>query len=259
MRIFDPVPWRILPPNLITAAGMSLGFVSLASAASGDYLTAAWCIALAALVDKLDGSVARLLKASSEFGVQFDSFSDFCTFGLSPAALVWFACRGTEGSPWAEAAGSSPGASTWLLGTICVLYAVLAAVRLARFNVTTSEHPTMFQGLPTTLAGSMTGLAFLSLHDFGLLEAAALRWAPWLLAVNAALMVSSLPLPKLALPASMPWRAFFVINVVGVYLLVPMRTAYSSTYGLALLLGYVLVGFLRGLRAEATPAEAVTP
>ena len=259
MRIFDPVHWRILPPNLITAAGMSLGFVSLASAASGEYMTAAWCIALAALVDKLDGSVARLLKASSEFGVQFDSFSDFCTFGLSPAALVWFASRGIEGSPWAEAAGAQPGTSTWLLGAICTLYAVLAAVRLARFNVTTSEHPTMFQGLPTTLAGSMTALAFLSLQDFGLLDAQAVRWAPWLLAVNAALMVSSLPLPKLALPASLPARLFFFVNIVGVYLLVPMRVAYSSTYGLLLLLGYVLVGFVQGLRADASPADAVTP
>lgn len=259
MRIFDPVPWRILPPNLITAAGMSLGFVSLACAASGDFLTAAWCIALAALVDKLDGSVARLLKASSDFGVQFDSFSDFCTFGLSPAALVWFACRGTQGSPWAEAPGAVASASTWMLGTVCVLYAVLAAVRLARFNVTTAEHPTMFQGLPTTLSGSMTGLAFLSLHDFGLLDGDALRWAPWLLAFNAALMVSSLPLPKLALPKATPARIFFLVNILGVYLLVPMRTAYSSTYGLMLLLGYVLVGFVQGLRAEAEPNEMVTP
>ncbi|MEY3013111.1 MAG: hypothetical protein RIT45_1846 [Pseudomonadota bacterium] len=247
MRLFDSFPPRVLAPNLITASGMVLGFVSVASSAAGAYGRAAWLIALAALVDKLDGSVARALRASSEFGVQFDSFSDFCTFGLAPAALVYFATPTLAGPAWAGAAdvGCPRGA---LLFGICAAYAVFAAVRLARFNVNTEEHPTMFQGLPSTLSGSLVGLCFLTAHELGVATADVLALFPWLLVLNATLMVSNLPLPKLKLPAGLPGRIFFIANAAAIYVLVPMQVAFW--YALTVLLGYVSIGFVLGLRAE---------
>lgn len=247
MRLFESFPPRILAPNAVTAAGMALGFVSMASAASGAYGRAAWLITVAALVDKLDGSVARALRAQSEFGVQFDSFSDFCTFGLSPAALVYFAMPQLGGARWAGADDPSTIAGA-VLFAICTLYAIFAAVRLARFNVNTEEHPTMFQGLPSTLSGSLVALCFLTAHELEVATPSLLGAFPALLLVCAALMVSNLPLPKLKMPTSLPARIFFIANVVAIYVMVPMQRAFW--YALLVLVGYVGVGFVRGIRAE---------
>ncbi len=252
MRIFEPVPPRLLAPNAITAAGMTLGFASLWCSANDQLGVAAWLIALAALADKLDGTVARLLRATSEFGVQFDSFSDFCTFGLCPAALVYRAVTLHGGGAWSD------GPWAIALVAICCLYAIAAAVRLARFNVTTADHPTMFQGLPTTVSGSVLGLLFLSLGELQVAGPATHDLLPWLLAALGALMVSNLPLPKLALPAGRFARVFFIVNTAGVYLLVPLRTPWSASYGLALATGYMLAGFAIGLRASSKANPAAT-
>jgi CDP-diacylglycerol--serine O-phosphatidyltransferase len=242
MRLFEPIPLRVLPPNAITACGMVVGFVSILSSAAGAYETAAWLIAVAALIDKLDGTAARLLKATSEFGVQFDSFSDFCTFGLAPAALLWFAAPTLAPSTW------TPPAAQAGLAAICAVYAVCAAVRLARFNVTTAEHPTLFLGLPSTLSGSLIALTFLSAVELGVDTQAIMRVFPYLLVLCAALMVSNLPLPKLRLPDGLAGRIFFVANAVAIYVLVPLRVAFG--YALLVLVGYVLVGFVLGMRRQ---------
>lgn len=254
MRLFDPIPLRVLPANAITASGMLLGFISLACSAAGNFHTAAWLIAVAALVDKLDGSVARMLNATSEFGVQFDSFSDFVTFGLSPAALAWYASPQIGGSAWAVAtSGMAASASTWMLGAICAVYALCAAVRLARFNVTTADHPTLFQGLPTTLAGSIVALVFLTCYEVDVHPPELMRWLPILLLFCAALMVSNLPLPKLRVPATWFGRIFFAVNAVAIYILIPLGIAFS--YALTVLLGYLLVGFATGLRDQSAAPE----
>ncbi len=245
MRIFEPVPPRLLAPNAITALGMVLGFTSLWCSANDQLGDAAWLIALAALADKLDGTVARLLRATSEFGVQFDSFSDFCTFGLCPAALVYRAVTLHGGAAW------TGGTMAIALTVICCLSAIAAAVRLARFNVTTADHPTMFQGLPTTVSGSFMGLLFLCLAELNAAGPATHDLLPWLLAALGALMVSNLPLPKLALPTGRWARAFFIVNIALVYVLVPLRVPWSATYGLVLATCYMLVGFGVGLRASS--------
>lgn len=254
MQMFQPVPIRLLAPNAVTAAGMALGFLSLAYSAAGEFVTAAWLIALAALVDKLDGSVARALRASSEFGVQFDSFSDFCTFGLSPAALCWYAMQQRGGPIWQRASDGSLTPALWALAALCILYAVMAATRLARFNVTTAEHPTLFLGLPTTLSGGMAALSLLTTVELGVDHASMWQWFPLMLAANALLMVSNLPLPKLQLPAPAAPRAFFVLNGAAVYLLVTFRLNYW--YPLVVLVAYVIVGFTRGVRAERLAVRA---
>ena len=73
---------RYLAPNLITAASLVFGLVSLSAAHRGDWRLAGWMIIYAVMCDRLDGLVARRLKATSEFGVQLDSFADFLNFGL---------------------------------------------------------------------------------------------------------------------------------------------------------------------------------
>src|ERR1041385_7290291 len=80
--------FRYLAPNLITLSSMIFGLVSLWSAHTGNFPLAAWMIIYAVLTDRLDGLVARALKATSELGMQLDSFADFLNFGVAPAFLV---------------------------------------------------------------------------------------------------------------------------------------------------------------------------
>jgi len=78
-------------PNLVTTANLYCGFTSVTSAIRGDYVTAAWFIMAAAVFDALDGRVARMAKATSKFGVEYDSLSDLVSFGLAPGILLYIA------------------------------------------------------------------------------------------------------------------------------------------------------------------------
>ena len=262
MQLFDRVPLRTIPPNLITASGMVVGILSIIQSSTGGYETAAWLIAVAALIDKLDGSVARRLRGSSAFGVQFDSFSDFVTFGFAPAALCYFAAPALAPVHWGPAAGPlfglvPPGP---LLATICVLYILCAAVRLAKFNIITGESPGWFQGLPSTLSGSLLALIFVAPIELGHNGPLVPGLLPALMLLNSALMVCNLPLPKLRLWRHPALRAFQIANGIAVYIMVPLRFAFW--YPLTILVVYVLVGFIHGVRTggdRSAPEPVVAP
>jgi CDP-diacylglycerol--serine O-phosphatidyltransferase len=130
-----------LVPNFVTTANMFSGFYSMVSAIHGDYVTAAWAIMAAAVFDMLDGRVARLAKATSEFGVQYDSLSDLVSFGVAPAILLYqWALEPFGRLGWAAA----------------FLFAACGALRLARFNVLSGVLPKgYFQGLPIPMGAGM--------------------------------------------------------------------------------------------------------
>jgi len=224
---------------------MAFGLASVhQSLSGGDLKLAAWFVLLSVLLDKLDGSVARALKGSSEFGIQFDSFSDATAFGIAPAALVFAAARQLTPADWGPDAAWLGVPATGLLAAICLGYAVMTAVRLARFNVTTAAlGPYLFLGLPSTLSGALVCSAFLAAHEIGLDARAPAAFAvfPWLLLVNAALMVCNLPLPKFKVSKHPAVKAFQLTSAVAVYLLIPLRVGFGVV--LLLLLGYLAVGF----------------
>lgn len=139
---------RFLVPNAVTLANMFCGFLAIIYATSGRYEKAALAIIIAIVLDGLDGRVARKLNASSDFGVEFDSFSDLVSFGLAPAILVY---------RWAFA----PVADEFGV-LVCFSFALAAAARLARFNVQ-SEDLSKFTGLPTPGAA---GLVAALIHLF---------------------------------------------------------------------------------------------
>lgn len=256
MQLFDRVPIRAIPPNLITASGMVVGILSIFRSSTGDFETAAWFIALAALIDKLDGTVARRLGGSSSFGVQFDSFSDFVTFGFAPAALCYFSAPAIAPDLWAATAprlaGVVPPGS--LLTWICIAYVLCAAIRLAKFNIITAESPGWFQGIPSTLSGSMIALIFIAPIDLGYSGPTIPGLLPALLLINSAFMVCNLPLPKLRLWDHPALRAFQVANAVAVYVLVPFRIA--LWYPLLILLVYIVAGFVHGVRTGGAAVDA---
>ena len=113
-------------PNLFTTGGLFAGFYAIIAAAQGQFDNAAIAIFIAAVLDGLDGRVARLTNTQSEFGVQYDSLADLISFGLAPSMLMYH---------WAlhslRLDGVTPGKIGWV-GAF--LYAACAALRLARFN-----------------------------------------------------------------------------------------------------------------------------
>jgi CDP-diacylglycerol---serine O-phosphatidyltransferase len=242
MKIFDRFPARFVAPNAVTCTGLVIGlasiYTSFTSTTREGFLAAAWFILYSVLLDKLDGTVARGLKASSEFGVQLDSFSDFVTFGMAPAALI------IRAIPWALPEWES-GTSNDLLMALGALYVLAAALRLAKFNVTTATiGPKFFLGLPSTSSGGIIASGFLAKHELDL-DDSVLKIFVGALFINAVLMVSNLPQPKLHLSKMPSFRVFQIFVVLSVYILVPLHRFPTYIFLAATL--YTVIGFVYGL------------
>ena len=208
---------KYLAPNGFTAMSMVLGLASMITAASGDFTLAAWMIVWGVLLDTLDGAAARLLRATSEFGAQFDSFSDFVVFGLAPAALVYFRLSAL---PTFQGEGRG-----WMLAGLA-LYSVATAIRLARFNIDTGDPAPgggrFFVGIPSTAAGGMLALMYLTWERAGLGESALIAF-PAIMVAFAVAMVSRVRLPKLRRQDSQIFNLIIGMSVLAAYTLAPLR------------------------------------
>ncbi len=151
-------------PNLLTTGSLFMGFFSIVASATGRIDHAVWAIFLAAVFDGLDGRVARLTHTVSAFGVEYDSLSDSISFGVAPAVLFF---------QWAL----SPFARFGFLGA--ALFAICAALRLARFNVQINTvEKRVFNGLPSPMAALMLAATVLYFEDQAL---SVETWRPFLL------------------------------------------------------------------------------
>ena len=131
-------------PNAITVLALCSGLTSVAFALNGQWLLAVVAIAAAGILDSLDGPAARLLRSTSRIGAELDSLSDCISFGVAPALLmyVWLLSEEARGFGW----------------MVCLLFAVCAALRLARFNSLLDDTPKpwakgFFTGVPTPAGG----------------------------------------------------------------------------------------------------------
>lgn len=143
----DRIAFLQLLPNLVTIAGMGLGLTAIRYAMDDRFEFAVTLILLAGLIDGLDGLLARRLHATSEFGAQLDSLSDFLCFGVAPGLLVYrYALGETHAFGW----------------VLVLVYVGAACLRLARFNVMRCEPDSMrhFTGVP---APGGAGLALMPL------------------------------------------------------------------------------------------------
>jgi CDP-diacylglycerol--serine O-phosphatidyltransferase len=130
-----------LLPNLITSASLRFGFWSIVMSIQHSFERAALFIIVAGICDTLDGRIARATRSTSRFGVEYDSISDMVSFGMAPALLVYV---------WALQPLGNRG---WL---IAALFALCAALRLARFNIQTERGESRhYQGIPSTIAGGI--------------------------------------------------------------------------------------------------------
>ena len=128
-----------LLPNLVTVGAICAGLTAIRYATAGNFTVAVQLVLLAAVLDGLDGSLARLLKSASALGAELDSLADFLNFGIAPALLMYF---------WAF---KDMGNLGWIA---VVIYALCCVLRLARFNVGTkaseSDKPARhFEGVPS--------------------------------------------------------------------------------------------------------------
>ncbi len=225
--------WRTLIPNLFTATSAVFGMTSMWLSVEGNYYWAAWFILWSALLDKADGTAARLLKGSSKFGMEFDSMADLIAFGLAPAMLV--ASAGSK--LWFVGVGQWGGT---LLLTACAFYALMAVVRLARFNlIEPKPGERNFIGLPSTLAGVIVPAAFL-LATKNQPPQTVLGFFPVLMLVLALGMVSNMPVPKIKPRASKAFNVFQVVNAVACYTCGMLMV--GEEYFLLLLVSFVLIG-----------------
>jgi CDP-diacylglycerol---serine O-phosphatidyltransferase len=127
----------IILPSAFTLGNLFVGFWAVVAASRGQFETAAWLVVFAAVLDMLDGRIARFTRTGTQFGEQLDSLVDAISFGVAPALIVYFVFLGD--GPW-----------NW---TISFLYVAAAVVRLARFNVEQSGvAKTAFHGLPSPSA-----------------------------------------------------------------------------------------------------------
>lgn len=203
--------------NACTLASLTLGMIAVFLSMQGHVWIAAVCVLFCVTLDGLDGGLARKLGVASPFGAQMDSMADMASFGVATPVMVY---------AWLH-----PVAPAWLLAPACVLIAICAAIRLARFNVSPKDGR-YFCGVPTTIAAAILGLCAL------LIQPAA--WQVGAVAVVALLMVTTFPYAKLAQILHLP-RWLLVIPILGV--LADWRTAFLSLIAL-----YLISGPLLGLR-----------
>ena len=157
----NEIPFRKIAPNMVTMMALCSGVTSIRFAIAENWSRAVLCIFLAALFDGLDDRVARFLKASSKFGAELDSLSDFVSFGVAPAILIY---------QWSLVDLPKFG---WLF---CLMFAMGMAMRLARFNTMLDMDNVpeywshYFVGVPAPAAAALGIMPVLICFDFPNLE-----------------------------------------------------------------------------------------
>ncbi len=244
---FAGLSFNRMVPNILTLFGLCAGLSAMRYGLEARFGPAAVAIVVAACIDGLDGRLARLLKATSRFGAEFDSLTDFCCFGVAPAFVLYL---------WSLQVWGGLGF------TPCVMFAVCMALRLARFNAAIDSPPPIahayaynfFTGVPAPCgAGLALFPLFLGLEGrtLGLPGVVAFAHNPLfcfvVLVGTATLLVSTLPVwsfknfkvPKpLALPLLLgvgtftavlvadPWAALAGAGVIYLGMIVLSRRSF---------------------------------
>lgn len=235
------VPFRKMAPNIVTLMALCSGVTTIKFAILGNWTYAIACIFLACVFDGLDGRVARKLKASSKFGAELDSLSDFVSFGVAPAVLMYQWCLNTI-PHWG-----------WIF---TLLFAAAMSMRLARFNTmledsTIPEYWThYFVGVPAPMAAAIAIMPILISFDYPELEFILRnKYAcSFLMMLVAFLMISRIPtisLKKTKISANLflPLMIVFAL-LVSCLLTQPWLTLGLFTLGYVLTIPFTIVKFL---------------
>ncbi len=204
---------RMILPNMLTLIGVCIGLTSIRFALDGKFEFAIIAIIFAALIDGLDGRIARLIKGTSKVGKELDSLTDMISFGVAPAFIMYFWKLNTLGR------------FGWLL---CLIYVICVALRLARFNVNSNQDPSwkdnFFEGVPSP-AGGILVLAplIISLSGFDLITLNYNIIVPIFFVITSFLLISKFP--------SYSFKK----------IIIPRRTTIFLLFGIVLFFGLLLI------------------
>ena len=197
---------RYLLPNILTLGGVCLGISSIKFSIDGNYSLAVIFILFAAILDTLDGRVARLIKGTSEFGKELDSLTDFVSFGIAPAFILYF---------WEL---NNYGKLGW---AITLIYSVCCVLRLARFNLTKISKEKIwknnyFEGVPSPAGGLLILMPLIfELADLNL-NFNFKQLTPYLTILIAILLVSKIPTLSLKKISISPKTTVFILLGIGI-------------------------------------------
>ena len=219
---FNPL---FILPNLFTAGSIFLGVLSVIYASKGKYEIACWLILISMILDGFDGRVARLTNTASKFGVEFDSLADVVAFGVAPAMLLYFYIGMDYGR----------------LG-MCVpaIFVIFGAVRLARFNITSSSEPNFFIGLPIPSAAVILMLWVLIDLKYGFIKAYGYEY----IMLGGSFIISILMVSNIRYPSfkKIGWN---FKSFIAVILLLSIIYIYPQETLCILMSGHVIYGIMR--------------
>tara|TARA_B100000586_G_scaffold261211_1_gene228266 strand:- start:30 stop:827 length:798 start_codon:yes stop_codon:yes gene_type:complete len=204
-KIVSDKKTRVILPNMFTLVGVCIGLSSIKFAFDEKFTLSVIAIIVAAIIDGLDGRIARLIQGTSKVGKELDSLTDVISFGVAPAFIMYF---------WKL---NELGRIGWL---ICLIYVVCVALRLARFNVNSGKEPSwrdnFFEGVPSPAGGIIVLMPLVySLSDIQILDINFDFFVPILFVVVSILLISKVPtyaLKKISVPRSM--TIFLLLAVV---------------------------------------------
>ena len=197
---------RYLLPNILTLAGVCLGISSIKFSIDGNFSLAVTLILFAAILDALDGRIARMIKGTSEFGKELDSLTDFVSFGIAPVFTLYF---------WEL---YNYGKLGW---AITLIYSVCCVLRLARFNLTKFEETqewknNFFEGIPSPAGGLLILMPLIyELTDLNIgLDIK--KFTPYFTVLIAILLVSKIPTLALKKISISPKATVFLLLGIGI-------------------------------------------
>ena len=204
---------RVILPNMLTLIGVCIGLTSIRFALDEKFELAIIAIIFAALIDGLDGRIARLIKGTSKVGKELDSLTDMISFGVAPAFIMYF---------WNL---NSLGRFGWLL---CLIFVICVALRLARFNINSSQDSSwkdnFFEGVPSPAGGILVLTPLIiSLSGFDYFQLNYNIIVPIFFIVTSFLLISKFP-------------SYSFKKIV-----IPRRTTIFLLFGIVLFFGLLLI------------------
>ncbi len=196
---------RYLLPNILTLGGVCLGISSIKFSIDGNYSLAVIFILFAAILDALDGRVARLIKGTSDFGKELDSLTDFVSFGIAPVFILYFWKLNTYGKlGWA----------------ITLIYSVCCVLRLARFNLTKISNNQLwknnyFEGVPSPAGGLLILMPLIFELSNLNLNYNFENFTPYFTILIAFLLVSKIPTLSFKKISISPKATIFILLGIG--------------------------------------------
>ena len=206
-KIVSDKKTRVILPNMFTLIGVCIGLSTIKFAFDEKFTLSIIAIIVAAIIDGLDGRIARLIQGTSKVGKELDSLTDVISFGVAPAFIMYF---------WKL---NELGRIGWL---ICLIYVVCVALRLARFNVNSGKEPSwrdnFFEGVPSPAGGVIVLMPLVySLSEIQIFSINYDYFVPILFVIVSILLISKVPtyaLKKISVPRNM---TIFLLLGVALY------------------------------------------